>query len=257
MKRMISLVVAGLLLMALTSCEPEPQFATVQFWLTDAPGDFESVRIEVSDVLVHREIGDQSSGWLSTNEKPALYDLLTLTNGNEALLGSLQLPEGRIEQMRLVLSSRNSVVVDGETYALKVPGGMQSGIKLQLHQDIRPGVTYRVLLDFDVAQSVVDHGNGSYSLKPVIRVITRPEGGSIEGRVDPPSSTPAVYAVAGTDTVASAFCNEHGKFLIRNLPEGTYTVGVVPNSDFGAVIRTGINVQAGQPANVGVIAVTN
>ncbi len=257
MKRMISLVVAGLLLMAITSCEPEPQFATVQFWLADAPGDFESVTIEVADVLVHREIGDQSSGWLSTNEKPAVYDLLTLTNGNEAFLGALQLPAGRVEQIRLVLTSRNSVIIDGERYALKIPSGYQSGIKLQVHQDIEAGVNYRVLLDFDVAQSVVDKGNGSYSLKPVIRVITTPEGGSIEGTIDPPASTPAVYAITGADTVASAFCDEQGKFLIRSLPAGTYTVGVVPNSDFVSVSKSGVVVQSGKVANVGAINVSN
>ena len=107
---------------------------------------------------------------------------------------------------------RNSVVIGGETYALRVPSVYQSGINIQVNETVGEEGKYKILLDFDVAQSVVDHGNGSYSMNPVIRAFSAGNGGSIKGRVVPAHSSPAVYAILGTDTIASAYTDESGEF---------------------------------------------
>ena len=84
-----------------------------------------------------------------------------------------------------------------------------------MHADSVEGVTYTITLDFDAARSVVKQGNGSYSLKPVIRALSEATSGAIKGAITPFESQPAVFAIIGSDTVATAYTDEFGKFLIR------------------------------------------
>jgi hypothetical protein len=55
---------------------------------------------------------------------------------------------------------------------------------------------YTVLLDFDANKSIVKQGNGTYSLKPVIRTIEQAISGAVKGKITP----------VGTMAVVEAFC---------------------------------------------------
>ncbi len=254
MKTRIGILLIAFLALISSACETESPYARVEVWLTDAPGDFEQVRIEVLEVQVHRQSGEQTSGWMTMNTQVGLYDVLTLTNGKAALLGTMDMPAGKISQIRLKLSNRNSVVIGGETYALRVPSVYQSGINIQVNETVGEEGKYKILLDFDVAQSVVDHGNGSYSMNPVIRAFSAGNGGSIKGRVVPAHSSPAVYAILGTDTIASAYTDESGEFLLQGLPAGKYSVAFAPRSGYLNAIIEDVVVQPDQQAGVGEVA---
>jgi len=200
MKGLAKIGVVGLLsLMALMfgACS-EDNTARVEVRLTDDPGDFEELNIDIQEVQINGS--DGNSGWQSLDIETGVYDILKLTNGLDTLLGSIELPAGKIQQIRLVLGDQNSVVIDGETHPISTPSAQQSGLKLNLHTDLVEGVTYRILLDFDAARSVVERGNHTYSLKPVIRAIEEATSGAIKGSVTPVESKPVVYAIAGTDT---------------------------------------------------------
>ena len=145
----------------------------IEVWLTDAPGDYQEVNIEVIGVEVHSDEGGQAEGWKTLSVTPGVYNLLELTNGLDTLLGTVELPAGNISQLRLKLGSENSLKIDDETHPLSTPSGQQSGLKIQIHENLVEGITYKILLDFDVARSIVTKGNTSYSLKPVIRSITQ------------------------------------------------------------------------------------
>src|SRR5206468_10684987 len=107
-------------------------------------------------------------------------------------LGETPLPAGHYTQLRLVLVPNsgssplaNSVVLSGTTteIALDTPSGIQSGIKL-IHQfTVDSGQRVDLLLDFDACKSVLQTGNGTYKLKPVIKVIPTELNG-INGFVD-------------------------------------------------------------------------
>lgn len=200
--------------------------------LTDSPGDYEEVNIDIQGVEIHRAEGNQSSGWVSLNVEEGVYNILTLTNGLDTLLGSAELPSGRVSQIRLILGTNNSVKVDGTVYPLTTPSGQQSGLKLNVQTQMSPGVTYVITLDFDAARSVALNGNGGYRLKPVIRVITEATSGAIKGKVTPVDAYPAVFALEGTDTVATAYSDSLGYFLLRAVPPGTYTVTFDPKSGY-------------------------
>lgn len=256
MKQALSMVIASLLFAIVISCDSENSNARLEVYLTDAPGDYEKVFVDIRSVAVHGSEEDGGSGWKELTVEPGQYDLLELTNGLDTLLGSIELPPGKISQIRLKLGSENTLVVGGKTHELKTPGGMQSGIKVLVNTVLTEGITYKIILDFDVARSVVEKGNGTYALKPVIRAITNPMDGAIAGTIYPPSATPAVYAIAGIDTVGSVYTDDAGRFLIRGLAAGTYTVAASPNEQFDSKIFDDVNVSVGLITDLGTISLS-
>src|SRR5690349_18910662 len=105
MKNFVLCMLAALALLA-ASCEEEKN-AKIEVWLTDAPGDFQEVNIDLIGVEIHSNETDNERGWQSLEVTPAVIDLLKLTNGEETLLGDLELPGGRLSQIRLKLGQNN------------------------------------------------------------------------------------------------------------------------------------------------------
>ncbi len=223
--------------------------------LTDAPGDYEKVNIDIQGVEVHSESGNQTSGWTKLLVEDGVYDLLELSNGLDTLLASNELPAGMVSQIRLILGTENSVVIGGEVFPLSTPSAQQSGLKLNVNVPLVAGITYTLLLDFDAALSIVKNGNGTYSLKPVIRAIPEATSGAIEGTVTPLLASPAVFVMMGTDTVATAFTNDLGKFLVGGVPAGTYTVGFDPKDGYTPTQIEGVNVTINNVTNVGTVII--
>ena len=131
------------------------------------------------------------------------FDLLNLINGAEAYLGTNdQLSSGTYNQMRLILGDINTmdpddpelpphyVLVNGTRQVLKIPSGYQTGIKLVHPFEIVEGRTTGLILDFDVAKSVVKAGNsGKYILKPTIKVIGTRNRATVSGLVTEDTGT--------------------------------------------------------------------
>ncbi|HLN52153.1 MAG TPA: DUF4382 domain-containing protein [Lentimicrobium sp.] len=194
--------------------------ATVKVMLTDAPAQYDAVLVDIQEVQLHSEV----DGWITVPlENPGVYNLLEFNNGMDVLLGTCEIPEGVISQVRLVLGSENSVIVDSTEYPLTVPSGSTSGIKLNIHEAVEAGYSYTFWLDFDAAQSIHQTGNGKYMLKPVIRMYTAPSTGSIEGYVLPEEALPLVTLYDEDDTLM-ALPDSLGYFKIMGIAEGTYSI---------------------------------
>ena len=252
----VKLFLLSLVSVFLVCCDSDDdKAAKVQVWLTDAPGDYQEVNIDIQEVKVHVGDNDEESGWRSLPVREGVYNLLDLTNGLDTLLGEIELPAGKISQVRLVLGDNNTVKVNGDVFALSTPSAQQSGLKLQVHQILSAGITYKILLDFDVARSIVTTGNGSYKLKPVIRTITEAQDGAIKGIVTPAASTPAVYAIVGQDTVGTTYADAEGRFLIRGLATGTYDVSFAPNFNYLTTTKSGVQVTVGNVTDVGTVEI--
>jgi len=220
--------------------------ARLKVYLTDDPGDYEAVYIDVKDVQIN-VTDDTSSGWQSLQGvKAAAYDLLKLVNDDDTLLADAFIPSGRLHQLRLVLGTENYVKIEGTSQLIKLetPSAQQSGLKLNIQQDIQDGILYTITLDFDVSKSIVKTGSNKYMLKPTIRTIRYAVGGSIKGIVMPKDFQSAIYAVQGIDTVASTFTDTGGGYLIRGLPAGNYDVFYKPtNILYKDSLRKNISVQ--------------
>jgi hypothetical protein len=239
-----------------TSCnDDENKNARIEVRLTDAPGDYEEVNIDIQDVQFNLT-SSASSGWESIDLKAkGVYNLLDLTNGLDTLLGTYELPAGTISQIRLVLGTNNTVKVGGNTYDLFTPSAQQSGLKLNLQQTLQEGVTYKILLDFDAGKSVVARGNNTYLLKPVVRAIAESTTGAIKGSISPIEANPGIYALNGADTVASTFPDVDGKFLIRALPAGTYHVRFAPKTGFLPKEIEDVDVTTGSVKDLGEVTI--
>lgn len=219
--------------------------ARLQVYLTDAPGDYEAVYIDVKDVMIN-VTGDTINGWQSLSGVNAgVYDLLKLVNDDDTLLADALIPTGRLHQLRLVLGTENYVKIEGTPQLIKLetPSAQQSGLKLNIQQDVVDGILYTIVLDFDVARSIVKTGNSKYILKPLIRTVLNAVGGSIKGVVMPKDFPTAVFAINGIDTVASTFTATNGGYLIKGLPAGSYSVYYLPgDTTYQDSLRTGISV---------------
>lgn len=240
------------------ACTPEDtqiEKARIRVLLTDGPGDYQEVNIDVRDVKVNF-LDDEEQGWTSLDEiHPGVYNLLDLTAGLDTILGEAELNPGPLKQIRLILGEENTLKVDDAVHDLKTPSAQQSGLKIKLNEVLEPGVTYTILLDFDAARSVVKAGNsGKYNLKPVIRASVEAETGSIGGMIMPAGVQSLVYAVNATDSL-STFTNEEGKFLIRGVPAGTYKVTIEPETNSGYMNKSieDVGVNIGQKTDLGSI----
>lgn len=216
MKNSIFLMLVAITVFAL-SCDKENDDngagkATLQVSLTDSPAEYDAVLIEVIDVRINHS--EDEEGWVSLgNVQTGIYNLLELTGGIDTLIAISEVDAGKIGQIRLVLGENNSVVIDGDTIALNTPSAQQSGLKINVHDTLEAGITYKLLLDFDASKSVVKAGNsGNYNLKPVIRAYLEAQDGAIRGNLA--NSVHAVITAIINADSASTFTDSTGLFLL-------------------------------------------
>jgi len=225
----------------------------LQLRLTDnPPTGIKEVWVDIQQVEII--VGDSSHPVTLTGVHAGVYNLLDLTGGKDTLLADALIPAGIISQIRLILGDNNYIVTPtGEKIALKTPSAQQSGLKVQLHQEVSGGMLYRLVLDFDVARSLVFAGNsGNVILKPVLRILSFvPSGGNISGVVAPDSVLTTVIAIQGLDTIASAFTNATtGSYYLKDIPAGNYSLSFIPSDTAYKKIQLNTTVTLGQTTNV-------
>ncbi|WP_295180142.1 DUF4382 domain-containing protein [uncultured Christiangramia sp.] len=254
-----SLLVATLISVGLVSCNDDDsdgsssEMANLSIRMTDAPGDYDAVFIDVQGIEIQLEADDdldatdddgtEGSEWVTVEDvNTGIYDLLELTGGVSQLLADTEIEAGYVGQMRLILGPDNTVVVDGETKALNTPSAQQSGLKLQLNQRLEGGENYAFLLDFDVEQSIVETGNGGYNLKPVIRLSAEANAGMVVGTTVVPaalsSDVQSLVVLTGNGITVSAYTNNDGDFALNGVPAGTYDVKITPQISSGLTVYT-------------------
>ncbi|OJW83027.1 MAG: hypothetical protein BGO69_03890 [Bacteroidetes bacterium 46-16] len=225
--------------------------ATVNMRLTDGPSAYDHVYLDIQQVAVTMESG---SAVTLTPVRAGIYDIMQFRNGLDTLLVRATLPAGTIQQIRLILGNNNSVVVNGDTYALSTPSAQESGVKLNLHQTFVADGVYDIWLDFDAGKSIVTTGNGGYKLKPVIRAYSAATNGRIKGYVLPLNALATVYAINGTDTLSAIPDATDGFFVISGMAEGSYTLWVDPGIvGLQAYTQANIQVNYSTEVNVGTI----
>lgn len=254
MKNLLKIILSVFVIsVTMISCDSDDSSAEgtsgMSVRLVDAPGDYDNVFIDVVGV---EAIVDGEIVLLETNA--GIYDLLTLTGGEFVDLVNEDIPSGDLSQVRLVLGTENSIVLDsGEAVSLQTPSAQQSGLKLNVNYDLQPGVLYEFIMDFKVDESIVAQGNGGYLLKPVIRITTSAESGSIAGSVEPFDTETKVTAtndVSGEEI--SAYTDDAGEFLLYGVPEGTYTVLVDSESGLTSTIND-VTVEVGVTTSLDLI----
>jgi hypothetical protein len=174
---------------------------TLNIKLTDAATPlYQAVYVTINEVHVHHETG----GWetLTELDLPRTVNLLELRNGVMLDLGIAELAAGHYNQMRLILEDSegepdppdNNILgqlhpsfnylidANNDDFPLKVPSGGNTGIKLVNGFDIVADRANELVIDFDAHRSIVAKGNGSYGLKPTIKVLETVDN-SVSGTV--------------------------------------------------------------------------
>lgn len=223
----------------------------VEMKLTDAPGDYDKVYVNIREVHVNVE----GHGWIVLNLiRPGIYNLLDFRNGMDTILASQQIPSGNLQEVRLVLGDSNSVVVNGITYPLETPSAEQSGLKCKVREELRAGYKYTVWIDFDASKSIILTGNGKYILKPVIRAYFKYNTGILKGDVNPDDTAYYVNAIINADTFTT-FTYSGGQFIYFGLPNGTYDVHIYNNAGANIKTVTAVNVNQGLVTDMGTVNV--
>ena len=216
MKRILSLLmVISFASFFITSCEEEDNSkGTLTLSITDAPIDMstvEAVYLTINEIQYNKSGGS----WMTFEEfeGPQKFNILELTEGESALLGSFELDAGNYTQLRFILDSPTLgegnpanpgcyiEFKDGTEEALFVPSGHESGWKGIGAFKVPSNGEVAITADFDARKSVMKQGaNDFYILKPTIRLIVDDQSGQIAGGV---SNIPE-----GIDVVVYAYENE-------------------------------------------------
>jgi len=156
-------------LFAFFACKKDsnPNEATLNIRLTDGPGDFQQVNIDIQQIRI--KTTNDTAQWVSLNTNAGIYNLLEFQNGVDTLLATGTMSADTLKEVRFILGSHNSVMVDSALYDLGTPSAQESGLKIKIDKHLNLDINM-LTLDFDAEKSILQTGNGAYKLKPVIKV---------------------------------------------------------------------------------------
>jgi hypothetical protein len=219
MKNLFRLIVLSLVAAFIfTGCENNNKnTGTLNLSITDAPVDLSEVAgiwLTITEIQYHMN----DSEWMTFEEfeGPQMFNILELTNGESALLGSFEMEAGIYTQLRFLLDAPESGSPDmgnpgcyieykDETEEpLFIPSGGESGWKAVGQFVVPSNGDVSVTADFNARKSVFKTGADRHTLKPTIRLIIDDQAGQIAGGI---TNIPE-----GVDIVVFAY------------EDGTYTV---------------------------------
>lgn len=197
--------------------------------MVDAPsGRYAAVNVDVRSV----ELGDAAGNWIPLSSPQKVIDLLKLQGGASEALAAVDLEPGKYPMLRLLLGDRNTVTLpDGSSHPLRVPSGMQSGLKLQIDLDTQSAAKIDLVLDFDAAESIhlVRAGkNDRYNLRPVLHQVCLQKSGEIHGRV---TAADTSAPLAGASVSAQVLDGAGQLAVVRSVradADGRYRLDLLP-----------------------------
>lgn len=279
----ISLSVALLIIATALSCSKSSSSAAgeqnLTMFLTDAPGDYEHVYVDIRAVFVKVESeaedhsGDDNGGggsddsaddhsngddeWINLNANAQVYDLLALNNGIDALLANSDIKKGQVHKIKIEIGSNNSIVKNGVTYPLNI-SAEDAEVEIECERedfDDDGNSQFRIWLDFDVSSSVIEMAGNIFWLKPYISLFNQTGSGEVEGRVSPANGVASIKLYNSNNTYF-AIPEDEGEFKIRGVKAGTYTMEIIGKDGYKNETRSNLVVKTGEDTKVENIVLT-
>jgi hypothetical protein len=250
----------------------------LSIYFADNPGYFDNVFLDIRKVQVlvdtcssssddyswgndygrcwwgedRRDNKDSCQVWDSLGIRAGVYDVLSLRNGTDTLLGTGIVPGGKVKKIVITLGDNNYLVKDSVQYPLKSIGG-QVRLVIAVRHDEWEEITsgnFQLWLDFDIDRSIIQTRQGQFILRPVIHVFTPKQTGSVSGKVTPFAAYPVITLYNDTDTSYALPWKEGGGYQIRGLKAGTYNLFVNASNGYSDTTITGIVVKKGADTKV-------
>lgn len=160
----LSLITISVLVLA---CNKNKETTQLKIHLTDNPFNAQEVNVDIREVRVN--FRDDSSGWVVLPTQAGVYNLLGLQNGVDTLLASGTVTTGTVKEIRFILGPNNSIKINNVVFPLTIPSGGETGLKIKVNHSLQAGLD-SLLIDFDVALSILQIGTGNFKLKPVLKL---------------------------------------------------------------------------------------
>lgn len=163
-------LIGALILSALfSSCSSKEEAESlVRIRLTDSPAPYEEVNIEITGVRIQTD----ADGWISIPVDGGIYNLLAYSN-DTLKLGSIVFKSSNIRSVQLQLGGQNTVKTGGSIHALSLSDNDAEKLTVNSSAEVVGGLPYDVIFDFDAEASVIENSNGTYRLKPSLKVTVR------------------------------------------------------------------------------------
>jgi hypothetical protein len=165
----IKLILAAIIISTATflGCKKDASQSTLSLRMTDYPGDWEEVNIDLKEIKV--KFGNDTTQWQTLPTNVGVYNLLGLQNGVDTLIAQGTFPSSYVvKEIRLIVGTENTIKTNGQVFPLTIPSGEETGLKIKLNKTLNAELE-TVLIDFDAALSVTEETDG-FKLRPVIRV---------------------------------------------------------------------------------------
>lgn len=207
-----------------------------QVRMTDAPGDYKSLDVELTSVDVFLE----GSGWVDLENDAQMVSVLDLTNGIETEIAfNSNVEAGTYSKVRLTFGSNNSLELNSSsTLGITLPGGISTTsaldlvlasdmtsertVEIEIDETVSSSSGASILLDFDVAASIMENSN-TWVLDPSIRLVSDVSTGAM-GEIEGTQQASIIFESNNSSFTSSTNTSASGNFLIQGLEEGSYTV---------------------------------
>ncbi len=169
MKNKLVLLLIATSVFGMYACQKSTETGTseVKIRMTDAPYNAQQVNVDLREVRIRYR---EDSTWTTLTTTPGIYNLLQYQNGLDTLIASGSIPtNSTIKEIRMILGTNNSIMIDSIISPLAIPSGAESGLKIKLSKKLNLSIE-DILLDFDANLSIHQTGNGTYQLKPVLKL---------------------------------------------------------------------------------------
>lgn len=218
---------------ACTPTDQGPQ-SLLNVVLVDAPPMYDSVFVEILGVDVTVNVAgrdtESQTFFIPYDLGDKQIKVSDLVAGEVLLLGRRALPPGRVVEMSLILGNSHFLWEDEDRYVIPLSDGFEEDIPIAVNLELEPGLSYDVIVDFDLEKSIQTIQSDPINLlfTPSLTALIPGTFGEISGSLAPNTLRPSITAASQSDTISS-HTNETGSFLLR-LPPGRYDLYFDPKN---------------------------
>lgn len=222
---------------------------TLSVEITDAkpvlPTGVAQVFVTIDEVSVHSSGGQWIS--LSMAQTPFTMDLLQFTSGRTTqLVPPATLAPGKYTQLRLGVQSAMIVTDTGRQLPVTIASGDLKTDK-NFNFDVTGGGAVTLTVDFDLSQSLVVTGSGSYKLKPVLHLVNTAQAATITGSINVAAygfDQAVVIVTQDSDNSGNLTPGdeEYTRLVVAKGPSGPTPFSIywiVPNQPYIVVVQIG------------------